>query len=63
MRRDEFPIIDKHVQNEINAVLAKIKAEIDEKISHYEHFLSSNTAHGLEMAKEIIEKYEVQDDK
>lgn len=60
MRRDEFPIIDKHVQNEINAVLAKIKAEIDEKISHYEHFLSSNTAHGLEMAKEIIEKYEVQ---
>ena len=63
MRRDEFPIIDKHVQNEINAVLAKIKAEIDEKISHYEHFLSSNTAHGLEMSKEIIEKYEVQYDK
>lgn len=61
MRKDEFPIIDKHVQNEVNAVLAKIKAEIDEKISHYEHFTSSNTAHGLEMAKEIIEKYEVQE--
>ena len=66
MRRDEFPIIDKHVQNEINAVLAKIKAEIDEKISHYEHFSSSNTANGLMIAKKIIDKYraeseEVQD--
>lgn len=58
MRKDEFPIIDKHVQNEINAVLTKIKAEIDEKISHYEHFASSNTANGLTMAKKIIEKYE-----
>lgn len=38
-------------------VLDKISAEIDEKISHYEHFSSSNTANGLMMAKEIIEKY------
>lgn len=28
MRKDEFPIIDKHVKNEINAVLDKIRAEI-----------------------------------
>ena len=37
--------------------LDDVKAEIDEKISHYEHFSSSNTANGLIMAKEIIEKY------
>lgn len=38
-------------------VLDKISAEIDEKISHYEHFSSSNTANGLIIAKKIIEKY------
>ena len=57
MRRDEFPIVDKLVKDSINDVLDKIKAEIDEKISHYEHFSSSNTANGLIIAKEIIEKY------
>ena len=30
MRKDEFPIIDKHVKNEINAVLDKIRAEIEQ---------------------------------
>lgn len=38
-------------------ILDKISAEIDEKISHYDHFENSNTANGLRMAKEIIEKY------
>lgn len=38
-------------------VLDKIIAEIDENISHYEHFLSSNTANGLMIAKKIIDKY------
>lgn len=28
MRRDEFPIVDKHVQNEINKVLDEIMTEI-----------------------------------
>lgn len=28
MRRDEFPIIDKYVKNEINTVLDKIRDEI-----------------------------------
>lgn len=37
--------------------LNKIKDDIDKKISHYEHFSSSNTANGLMMAKEIIDKY------
>ena len=39
------------------AVLDTIKAEINEKISHYDHFSSSNTAHGLEMAIEIIDNH------
>ena len=29
MRRDEFPLVDKHVKNEVNAVLDKIRAEIE----------------------------------
>lgn len=41
----------------LEKVLGDIKAEINEKISHYEHFSSSNTAHGLEMAIEIIDKH------
>lgn len=44
-------------QMAINDVLDKISTEIDEKISHYEHFSSSNTANGLMIAKKIIEKY------
>ena len=35
--------------------LDDVKAEIEEKISHYDHFQNSNTAHGLEMALEIID--------
>jgi len=41
-------------------VLDKIRAEIDEKISHYEHFSSSNTANGLMIAKKIIDKYKAE---
>lgn len=44
-------------QQPLEKVLEDIKAEINEKISHYEHFSSSNTAHGLEMALEIIDKH------
>lgn len=35
MRKDEFPIIEKHVQNEINAVLDKIRAEIQTEVTHW----------------------------
>lgn len=28
MRRDEFPIVDKYVQKQVNEILDKIKAEI-----------------------------------
>lgn len=41
----------------LEEVLGEIKGEINKKISHYDHFSSSNTAHGLEMALEIIDKY------
>ena len=37
--------------------LDDVKAEIEEKISHYDHFQGSNTAHGLEIALEIIDKH------
>ena len=38
-------------------VIEDIKAEINDKISHYDHFSSSNTANGLNMALEIIDKH------
>ena len=40
-----------------NSVLEDIKTEIEKKISHYNHFQGSNTAHGLEIALEIIDKH------
>ena len=39
------------------ALVDDVKAEIEEKISHYNHFQGSNTAHGLEIALEIIDKH------
>ena len=33
MRKDEFPIVDKLVQDSINEVLDKIRAEIDNALS------------------------------
>ena len=41
----------------ITEILDKISAEIDEKISHYDHFENSNTANGLRIAREIVEKH------
>ena len=38
-------------------ILDKISAEIEEKISHYEHFENSNTANGLNIARDIVERY------
>ena len=38
-------------------VLDKISAEIEEKMSHYDHFENSNTANGLRIAREIVEGY------
>ena len=48
---------DSKVAEIVVEILDKISAEIDEKISHYEHFSASNTANGLMIAKEIIGKY------
>ena len=39
------------------SAIEDIQAEIEEKISHYDHFQGSNTAHGLEIALEIIDKH------
>ena len=46
-----------HYGKPLEKVLGEIKGEINKKISHYDHFSSSNTAHGLEMALEIIDKH------
>ncbi len=54
---DKIPTVEAISKADMVAILDKIRAEIDEKISHYEHFSSSNTANGLMMAKEIINKY------
>ena len=60
MRRDEFPIVDKHVKNEVNAVLDKIRAEIEEplKINEGMHTDSAKAqAIALSWCIEIIDKY------
>ena len=59
MRKDEFPIIDKHVKNEINAVLDKIIAEISD--FEEEVFQRPNTDYSdyaaVRHCLEIIDKY------
>ena len=66
MRRDEFPIIDKHVKSEINAVLDKIMAEIEkERVEvhtiafkeEYRNLFDDGRHNGLLKAIEIIDKY------
>jgi hypothetical protein len=57
--QDEIANLPK-VTDSTDAVLDKIRAEIDEKISHYEHFSSSNTANGLMIAKKIIDNYKAE---
>lgn len=41
----------------LSEILDKISAEIEEKMSHYDHFENSTTANGLRMAREIVEGY------
>ena len=55
MRRDEFPIIDSYVKKEINAVLGKIRVEID---SHCSDNRDRND--GLYIAMKIIDKYKAE---
>ena len=56
MRRDEFPIIDSYVKKEINAVLDKISAEIEQLHYHPDlDFIENDEV--VEMALDIIDKY------
>ena len=62
MRRDEFPLVDKHVKNEVNAVLDKIRAEI-ERINPYDYPRDERTAQRmLDKVLEIIDKYKGEQD-
>ena len=45
------------VLSDVLQILDKISAEIEEKMSHYDHFENSNTANGLRIAREIVEKH------
>ena len=58
MRRDEFPIIDQHVQNEITAVLNKMRSEIaeykDDKVIHDER------NEMIDIVLDIIDKYKAE---
>ena len=56
MRRDEFPIIDSYVKKEINAVLDKIRAEID-KQAWAIAISDTDRANGMWDAYRIIDKY------
>ena len=52
MRRDEFPIVDAYVKQEINKTLEDIKAEIDGHCSD-----NRDRNDGLYIAMKIIDKH------
>ena len=58
MRRDEFPIVDKYVEKEINKVLEDIKAKIDQKQYDFmsdKHY-DEGVRFGLMLAYQIIDR-------
>lgn len=58
MRKDEFPIVDKHVQNEINGVLDKIIEDIESlptQRTAYEFYETNEVNKNSVLA--IIKKY------
>lgn len=57
MRKDEFPIVDKLVQNSINEVLDNIRAEINEE---YRVESEHPYGQGLRRALQIIDKYKAE---
>lgn len=58
MRSDEFPIIDKYVNKEINRVLDALRAEIEElkpNNPNFKGYFDQNVA--LNKALKVIDKY------
>ena len=58
MRRDEYPIIDKYVRQEINQVLDALRAEIEElkpNNTNFKGYFEQNVA--LNKVLEIIDKH------
>ena len=63
MRKDEFPIVDKVVQDSINDVLVKIRDEID-AIRPDDYPCNMRIPERIrDMAVEIVEKYMGDEDK
>jgi hypothetical protein len=63
MRKDEFPIVDKFVKNSINAVLDKIRAEIEQiEINGHIRDVECFRA-GINTALNVIDKYKAEEDK
>ena len=60
MRRDEFPIVDKYTQKQVNDVLDKIRAEIERE---YKDECEHPYGQGLRRAIQIIDKYKAEVDK
>lgn len=58
MRRDEFPIVDKYVEKEINKVLEDIKAKIDQKQYDFmsDKDYDEGVRFGLMLAYQIIDR-------
>jgi predicted aldo/keto reductase-like oxidoreductase len=65
MRRDEFPIVDKYTQKQVNSVLDKIKAEIENhcglvKENHCRYCSYCNSVMGVREILKIIDKYKAE---
>ena len=57
MRKEEFQIVDKLVQDRINEVLDKIRAEIEQTVRDCDEYNDYGRVYGLQIALDIIDKY------
>ena len=62
MRRDEIPIVYKFAQRQVNDVLDKIRAEIDQKQYDFmdDKDYDEGIRFGLMLAYQIIDKYKAE---
>jgi hypothetical protein len=63
MRKDEFPLIEAYADSKVNEVLDKIRAEILEEHENAYAREDNDTAYGLSMALDILDKYKAEGSK